>query len=295
MSGGGSSSGGNDAASSPGGGSFAGLTGVTTPLTGIGTAGSPLAMPAATASSPGYMTAAQAAQIANAVGWYNRTIAKAMTRAGFASDEQIAIVSIEGHGFNYNTAGYTDAWFGVTVAGGVPDFVTTNDRGGLTRFRRSTASGTMHLQRNIGPFMEGGGATGKRWYMRARIRVTTTGMGAAAIVAFGASNDGAHGSFVDVGVVAANSTTKYSARLTGTTTVNLISTVSFDQVTCRWVELWCDGTNTFLSVEDETPVSGAYVAFTPALKPNACYILDATTGTRDLLIDRAFWAAEQAT
>jgi hypothetical protein len=297
VSGGGSSSGGNDAAQSPGGSSFGGLTGVTAPLTGLGTAGNPLAMPAASAGQAGYMTAAQVAQLAGNTGqgWLARTIARAVSKAGFSSDEAIALCTVEAGGINF-AATATDTWTQVDVGGGSADYSSGNgDRGGLVRINRTVTNGTIHLQRNCSGFLEGNGTTGKKFYYRARKKFgSLAGAGASIILAAGFSNNFAHASFIDVGIVAANSTAKYSARVTGTTTVNLISTVNVD-LNCHWFELWSDGTNLFLSVDDEAAVSGAYVVFTPSLRPNLCYVSDATAGTRTMHIDRALWATEQAT
>lgn len=277
-----------------GGAGFTGLAGVTAPLTGIGTAPSPLAMPAATAGAPGYMTAAQAGFIAaGGLGWKNRTIARAIAKAGIA-DDRLVVIDYEGGGMN-NSATANTSWTAVTIAGGDVNYSNLNaDRGALTRFSRLTTTGTVHIQRNCAGLIAGAAATGIRWYFRFRLKMgSLAGMGASAVIGLGASNNFAHTNFIDVGCVAANSTTKWSARLTGTTTLNLISTVNMD-ATARWIELWCDGTNTFLSVDDETPLSGAYVAFTIPPRPNLCYILDGTAGTREFTIDRGFWSAEES-
>ena len=275
------------------GGTFDGLSGVSAPLTGEGTGGQPLAIAAATASVPGYMTAAQAAIVGQGgLGWQNRTLARVISKLAIA-DESINALTIEGGlGSSGTNATIEPGWLAIVTAGGGPNTNSTG-RGAISTISRGVTTGSIHYQRNAGPVFEGGGLAGRKWYLRVRVKYTgMTGFNAAAIYAFGASNSGAHASFIDVGVVAANSITKYSARITGTSTVNLISTVSFDSTTYRWVECWCDGTNTFLSVDDETPVSGAYVAFSAALKANLAYIVDATVGTRDINIDRAMWAVE---
>lgn len=273
---------------------------VTAPIAGAGTAGSPLSLPAATNAAAGHMSAGhvsalEALAAGQGLGWVSRYIADAVTKAGI-SDSTLQYIDQKAGFLTFGSGGTNYDWEAVVVSGGAIDHGVTlsSERGGYWRATRSTTTGTVHYQRRVGSFFEGNGGAGRRWYMRGRVQLQgIIGMGASAIIAFGASNSGAHANFIDVGVVAANSTAKFSARITGTTTVNLISTVNLDTTAWHDVILWCDGTNTFLSVDSEAAVSGAYVAFTNPLRPNIAYIADGTAGTRELYGQRMLWAVEE--
>lgn len=267
-------------AAKPAGGSFSGLTGVTAPLSGAGTGGSPLNIPAATSGAAGHMTAAQAAQLANAAltqDLRSVLVAEALADMGLTATPnklQFALWEHYAHGVN-----------GMFANGAVVTLSTGTSQGlrasaGATIQKRYYGSGDAAGTGLVRMFING---AGKRFWCALSLMPETVPAGSQVGISMFAST-GVQQFFL--GVAPSISATNWIA--TGTAGVSpLDSGVAFNTGAFAIVKAYRDGTNSGIKVGAAAAVAGSV---RPNLDCSPCPI-ELTGGSAGVAVGQWRWAA----
>lgn len=275
----GQSSGGQDAATSPGA-SFAGLVGVTAPLTGLGTGGAPLAIPAATSSVPGYMTAAQAAQLAGlniAQDLRSTLVAEALVDLGLTATPNKLMFWMHEH-FAHGVNGLFANGAVVTLSSGTSQGLRAS--AGATIQKRYYGSGDAAGTGLVRMFING---AAKRFWMALSLMPETAPAGCQVGISL-FSSTGVQQLFL--GVAPSVSATNWVA--TGTAGVTpLDSGVAFNNAAFGIAKVYRDGTNSFIKVGAAAAVSGSV---RPNLDSTPCPV-ELTGGSAGAAVGQWRWAA----